>query len=477
MRISPFALMLLTVGAPAFAADVYFNDFNGAVRTTYPEWTSSGYTNSANRIGTIAAGSGPQAVVTAASPNGKQRFLGEFGGPAIVTAPPYDPQHFVRVDETVTLTLRNLEPHTVASVAFDLYVLKSWDGNNPNYGPDRWSLSVQGGPMLLDTTFSNNPKTGAYDLSLQNYPVANSAYQSGAAAVNTLGYTFYGDSIYHLTFTFEHTGDTLVLNFSSSMFEGKGTDDESWGLDNVRVSTNQDAPIARSAAAQTAGLAPEALGSIYGLSLASATQTADSPPWPNTLAGVTVTTTDSLGSLRQAPLLYVSPNQINFQIPTGTHAGMAAFTVRTGVGDDSTFQANIDLVAPGLFTASGDGRGVVAATAIRTLVGSAAQSTVAVFQCGAAAGSCHSVPIDVGVDAPVYVSLYCTGIRGSPAGALAVLIAGQPVPVLYAGPQPVYNGLDQINIALPLGLRGSGEVDVVIQVNGALSNTGRINVM
>jgi uncharacterized protein (TIGR03437 family) len=156
---------------------------------------------------------------------------------------------------------------------------------------------------------------------------------------------------------------------------------------------------------------------------------------------------------------------------------MAALTVRTGVGADSTFQANIDVVAPGLFTASGDGRGVVAATAIRTLVGSGAQSTVAVFQCGAAAGSCHSVPIDVSVDAPVYVSLYCTGIRGSPAGALAVLIAGQPVPVLYAGPQPVYNGLDQIDIALPLSLRGSSEVDVVVQVNGAPSNTGRINVL
>jgi hypothetical protein len=256
-------------------------------------------------------GLGTAGGATVASPNGKQRFLGEFGGPAIVSAPPYDPQHFVRVDETITLTLRNLEPHTVASVAFDLYVLKSWDGNNPNYGPDRWSLSVQDGPMLLDTTLSNNPKPGAYDLSLQNYPVANSTHQSGAAAVNTLGYAFYGDSIYHLTFTFGHTGDTLVLNFSSSMFEGKGSDDESWGLDNVRVSTNQDAPIARSAAAQTAGLAPEGLGSIYGLSLAAATQPADGPPWPNTLAGVMVTITDMIAILvsSAAPLRFAEPDQ------------------------------------------------------------------------------------------------------------------------------------------------------------------------
>jgi hypothetical protein len=109
---------------------------------------------------------------------------------------------------------------------------------------------VQGGPTLLDTTFSNNPKTGA-DLSLQNYPVANRPQQSGAASVNTLGYTFFGDSIYHLTFNFPHAGDTLIPNFSSSLFEGKGTDDESWGLDNVRVSSNSDTPIAVSAAAPT----------------------------------------------------------------------------------------------------------------------------------------------------------------------------------------------------------------------------------
>jgi hypothetical protein len=223
----------------AFGADVYFNDFNGPRGTTYSEWTSSGYTNTANAAGTVPGAGGPQAVTNVDSPNGKQRFLGEFGGPAILAAPPYDPQHFVRVNETVTLTLKNLKPHSLATVSFDLYILKSWDGNNPNYGPDRWSLSVEGGTTLLDATFSNNFKTALYDLSLQNYPAANSAPQTSAAAMNSLGYTFYGDSIYHLTFPFPHIGDTLILHFSSSLFEGKGTGDESWGLDNVRVSTNE----------------------------------------------------------------------------------------------------------------------------------------------------------------------------------------------------------------------------------------------
>jgi len=112
--------MSVVLCAPAFCADVYFNDFNSAPRTTYPEWTSSGYSNSANRAGTVAAGSGPQTVAIVTSPNGRERFLGEFGGPVIVTAPPYDAQHFVRVDETITLTLRDPKPHTLMSVALDL---------------------------------------------------------------------------------------------------------------------------------------------------------------------------------------------------------------------------------------------------------------------------------------------------------------------------------------------------------------------
>jgi hypothetical protein len=239
MRIEPPWVMLWVIlCAPVFGADVYFNDFNAPPGRTYPEWTSSGYINAANQAGTIAAGSGALTVATATSPNRRASFLGEFGGSAIVTAPPYDARHFVRVDQTVTLTLHDLKPHTLVTLAFDLYILKSWDGNNQIYGPDRWMLRVRNGPTLMDTTFSNNPKTGP-DLSRQNYPVADSARQTGAASVNTLGYSFYGDSIYHFNLAFPHDGDTLVLDFSSSLFEGKGTEDESWGLDNVRVSINR----------------------------------------------------------------------------------------------------------------------------------------------------------------------------------------------------------------------------------------------
>jgi len=293
--------------------------------------------------------------------------------------------------------------------------------------------------------------------------------------VNTLGYTFYGDSIYHLSFAFKHTSDSLILNFSSSLFEGKGTDDESWGLDNVRVSTNADGPVAGSTAAPGAGLAPQSLGSIYGLDLAAGSDKA-TPPWPTMLAGVSVTATDRTQSDRAVPLISVSPQQIDFEVPDGIQTGSVAFSVQTGMGSTLSLSANVADTAPALFTANGDGMGVVAADAFRMIAESRLTATVPVFDCSAGIGNCVSVPIDLGIDSPVYVMLYGTGIRGA-ADSVSVLIAGVAVPVLYAGPRSDMDGTDQINIALPLSLRGSGEVDVVVQMNGALSNTGRINIL
>jgi hypothetical protein len=229
------ATVVLLARVPAAGAQViYFNDFNGPPGSSYPEWTSSPitYASTANPPG---AGTLPPAVVTnVQSPNGTQRFLGEFGGPTIgqTSDPGYN---HTRVDQTITLTLNNLPRHSALQVAFDLYILKSWDGNSPAYGADRLSLSVAGGPTLFDTTFSNNPKI-ATDGSYQDYPLLHSLPQAGASAVNSFGYSFFGDSTYWLDFTFAHSSSTVTLDFRSSLFEGKVTDDESWGLDNVRVS-------------------------------------------------------------------------------------------------------------------------------------------------------------------------------------------------------------------------------------------------
>jgi hypothetical protein len=96
---------------------------------------------------------------------------------------------------------------------------------------------VDKGPVLLNTTFSNTGDDGH----MQSYSGSNSSggeydAQTGASEINTLGYDFYGDSVYKLSFTFNHIGDSLKLNFAG--FGLQDVDDESWGLDNVTVSTS-----------------------------------------------------------------------------------------------------------------------------------------------------------------------------------------------------------------------------------------------
>ena len=220
-------------GAWAQSNVVYFNDFNGRVGSSYREWSSSSihYTNVATSLsGTLPA----PPVTNTQSPNKSHVFLGEFGGPAI-GKPGTPGWNRTRVEQTVTLTLTNLPEHDTLELEFDLLILKSWDGNSPIYGTDRWRLEADGAELLY-TSFSNNPKTER-EGSNQNYPLPRSAPQAGAVSTNTLGYKFFGDSIYHLKFTFPHEGSRLRLDFNSSLFEGKGTADESWGLDNVRLAT------------------------------------------------------------------------------------------------------------------------------------------------------------------------------------------------------------------------------------------------
>jgi hypothetical protein len=226
-------LVKLRLESSGPAEVVYTNDFDGPVGSKYPEWTSSSiaYHSAADPPGKGTRE--PQVVVNGEAANGSRRFLGEFGGPKIGTAD--DPGYNrTQVDQTIRLTLHDLPPHAALRVSFDLLVLKSWDGNSPQYGPDRFRLAVAGGPVLLDTSFSNNHKVDRQG-SYQDYPTVGSQPRAQAAARNTLGYEFFGDSTYPLEFTFPHSGGDVTLEFSSSLFEGKGEADESWGLDNLRV--------------------------------------------------------------------------------------------------------------------------------------------------------------------------------------------------------------------------------------------------
>ena len=240
-----------------------------------------------------------------------------------------------------------------------------------------------------------------------------------------------------------------------------------------------DAFVSVSAASGMPNLAAESLAVAFGSNLATNTETATAP-YPMSLGGITLHVVDSAGADRVAQLLYVSPAQINYIVPAGTAPGLATVKIVNASGAVLSSTSQIQRVAPAVFTANADGQGVVAATAYATVAPSTVLSfPVQVYQCASGPGSCVSVPINLGVDTPVYVSLYATGLRGrSSDSALSVTVGGKPVTIhsitSFDSSSP-FAGIDVVTITGLLSLRGSGEVDVTLATDGATSNAARIN--
>lgn len=224
-------------------------------------------------------------------------------------------------------------------------------------------------------------------------------------------------------------------------------------------------------------LAPAAIIAAFGTNLATATNSANTTPLPTTLAGTTVTVRDSAGIERLAPLFFVSPNQINYQMPPETAPGLATITVVTPAGNVSQGTTTIAAVAPGLFAANASGQGVAAAFALR-IRADGSQSYEAIARFDPTLQRYVAQPIDLGpVNEQVFLIAFGTGFRyRSSLFGVNARIGGLESPVSFAGAQGALVGVDQVNVQLPRGLLGRGEVEATLTVDGKTANTVRINL-
>jgi uncharacterized protein (TIGR03437 family) len=104
-------------------------------------------------------------------------------------------------------------------------------------------------------------------------------------------------------------------------------------------------------------VAPGSIITVFGANLASGTEAATSKPLPQAIAGTTVHVGGSI-----LPLLFVSPEQINAQLPYDLPIGANTLTIKSkGMPDVSTA---FDVVrnAPGLLTNLRDDRAIAAAS-------------------------------------------------------------------------------------------------------------------
>jgi len=219
-------------------------------------------------------------------------------------------------------------------------------------------------------------------------------------------------------------------------------------------------PSPVSAASMVGPLAPDSLGTIFGARLAGVTAAADPQAPPTSIGGTSVWVRDSAGSVWIAPLLYVSPSQINFEVPADVVSGNITLTIFSG-SDILSVATQVRQVAPGIFTLPGN-----LAAAYGTRIEPDGSQTF--LPPGA------PIVLD---DRPVYLSLFGTGLRGrSSLDNVKATIGGIDVPVVYAGPGGGVAGLDQVNLLLPAALKGAGTVPLVLTVDGSAANQVLVDV-
>ena len=188
-----------------------------------------------------------------------------------------------------------------------------------------------------------------------------------------------------------------------------------------------------------------ALISLFGTHLAPGVSQADSTPLPLSIIDTSVTINGIV-----APLLFVSANQINAQVPYQVPAGTAKVVVRSGGKSSAPFTILVQQAAPGVFM---NAQGNAAA------INEPGSSIISVFFTGVG-------PVSASVDDGAAPSANQTISATLPVSAT---VGGVPAEVTFAGLAPLYPGTAQINIKVPA--TASGVSPLEINVGGILSNT------
>jgi uncharacterized protein (TIGR03437 family) len=188
----------------------------------------------------------------------------------------------------------------------------------------------------------------------------------------------------------------------------------------------------------TTGIAPGQLITIFGTGLAGGTLTDET--FPTTLGGVSV----AINGVN-APIYYVSPTQINVQVPFTTALGVADIKVsRSGAGTSNRVTVYVNRTAPGVFAVPATGLGYAAAlhanfNLITPQSPAAPGETILVYLTGLGR---TNPQIASGAAGPSVEPL------ARAVEAIDVSVANRPATVAYAGMAPGLRGY-QVNITIP----------------------------
>jgi uncharacterized protein (TIGR03437 family) len=216
------------------------------------------------------------------------------------------------------------------------------------------------------------------------------------------------------------------------------------------------------AASFAARLSPGALATVFGAGFGTTTVQPDEP-LPTSVAGVSVSING-----KGAPIYYLSPTQINFQVPWSTPTtGSVNVVVSVAGGNSNTVAVPVSTAAPGLFYLPG-GAAIVQNQdySLNDPSNPAARgSTIIAYLTGS--GPVSPAQSD-GISAPA-------GPLANMNAPYSATIGSANAQVSFAGLAPDYIGLVQMNIVVPTTLT-PGTYPLTITVAGDISNSATIAV-
>jgi uncharacterized protein (TIGR03437 family) len=204
-------------------------------------------------------------------------------------------------------------------------------------------------------------------------------------------------------------------------------------------------------------LAPGTIVAIFGQNLASLTMSTTTIPLPTSLNSTSVI----IGGM-QAPLYFVSPGQINAQIPFELQSGNQYQVLISANGALTTPQpVQLTPATPGV-AAFSDGT-LIAQHSDGSLVSQMAPARGGEYLVIYLAGLGQTtVPVASGAASP-------SSPLAQPSATPTLTINGAPSPILFAGLTPGLVGLYQMNFQVPAGLK-AGDITIVVSQNGQPSN-------
>lgn len=191
------ASLLITVSGTASAAVSYFNDFSGPSDGNWSSYAT--YTTTESPVNKVLG-----------------RFSGATGGS--------------------TLSLAGFSVGVTVALEFDLYLFDSWDRHftnantvSPYWNPDQVQVSLNGNVIdsfgYESSNFVTQGSTGSLLAPKATGQLGGSSNWNGTV----------DDRVFHVTMLFSNTSPSLNLTFAA--LGSQPLYDESFGIDNIRVTT------------------------------------------------------------------------------------------------------------------------------------------------------------------------------------------------------------------------------------------------